>query len=242
MIFFLLLACGLEPPPPPPALKMVLRPVLVVNTGSTGITGETVQVFVHPEQAGPCLPVPTLTATVDGVALTQLHGKVKRNGYDYDRDCDVYEFVLEHPLAPSPEVSVIEVGDGEVAIRAEIPALFTPRTLGVPSDPATTYQRGDEVHLTWTPPGDVVAKDADIGIELRAGEESRFLGKSAVRHTGGEVVFTLPADLPPAWSGPVTVEFRGSLDVQPAVRTCTWAVTCQVSRTYVVEPVTIRLR
>ncbi len=241
MIFLLVAACDLTPPEPPPALNQVLRPVLVVNTGSTGITSETVTVFVHPEQAGPCLPIPTLKATVDGVGLTQLHGKVKRNGYDYDRDCDVYEFSLEHPLGAPKDVSVVEVTDGQATIRAEIPALFAPRTLSLPAA-GTVYERGGEVRLTWKPAGDVVAADADIGIELRAGEDARFLGKTAVKHTGGEVVFTLPADLPANWSGPVSVEFRGSLDVQPAIKTCVWAVTCQVSRTYVVEPVTITLK
>ena len=72
------------------------------------------------------------------------------------------------------------------------------------------------------------------------GAKGRLTGPPLFRERSAK--FVLPADLPAAWSGPVTVEFRGSLDVQPAVKTCTWAVTCQVSRTYVVEPVTIKLR
>jgi hypothetical protein len=232
-------ACFSEPPPPPASINMVQRPVLVVNAGSTPSRPESVQVFVHPEQQGGCLVIPTLKASVDGVVLTQLHGKVDQNGYRYDRDCDVYEFVLQGQAPPPKDLSVVEVTDGTITMRAEVANLLSPRRLQVHGGP---YKRGDEVRLGWTPPGDTVAPDGDLGVELRAGEASHFLGKTAVHLVGDELVFTLPEDLPPAFTGPVEVEFRGTMAVQPTVKTCTWAVACQVSRTYVVDPVTVQVR
>lgn len=218
---------------------MIQRPVLVVNTGSTPGKAETVQVFVHPEQQGACLVIPTLTATVDGLPLVQLHGKVDRNGYHYDRDCDVYEFVLEGGAPPPREVSVVEVSDGTVTIRSEVRWLFAPRQIAPRGGP---YRRGDEVRLDWSPTGDSVRADGDVGVELRAGEARRFLSKTSVQVTADQVVFTLPADLEPAFSGAVEVEFRGTIAVQPTVTSCTWAVACEVSRTYVVPPVGVVVR
>lgn len=238
-MLLLLVACDTEPPPPPPSISMIQRPVLVVNTGATPSRAESVQVFVHPEQQGACLTIPTLKASVDGVPLVQLHGKVDQNGYKYDRDCDVYEFTLEAPVPPPAELSVVEVTDGTVTMRAEIASLFTPRALGVRGGP---YHRGDVVTLAWSPAGDTVAPDGDIGVELTAGESRVFVGKDAVSLVDDQVAFTLPKDLPAAFTGPVQVEFRGTLAVQPTVKTCQWAVACQVSRTYVVAPVTIEVR
>jgi len=247
-VLLLLLACEDEALPPA-AIPMIQRPVLVVNTGTVPERAERVQVFLHPEQKGACLDIPSLQARVNGTPVPRLHGKVDHNDYTYDRDCDVYEFLLEGaipatrrcpPDGSAPcELDRVEVTDGTTVVAVDVPNLFAPRTL-VPA--ASSYRRGDEVLLRWSPGGDKVDPAGDVGVELVAGEERRFLGTSSVKVDDVSVRFTLPEDLPPAFTGEVTVEFRGSNAVQPSVRTCTWAVSCVVSRTWLPEPTVLRVK
>ncbi len=229
MILFLL-AC--EDAPKYDKFADVFEPSLTVNAGAVPPNGERLQVLVNPARVGQCRALPELTANVDGVVMTRLHGKVEKESYGYDRDCSVYEFELDASgIASRPvgEKSVVTVTDGVTTLALETKHLFAPRTLAVQGEVAA----GGEVVLRWSPGGDVIATENSFAIELVVGEEKRRVAPVTV--TVEEVRFTLPADV----HGPVTAELLGTAGIAPPLVACNGAKTCSVSRVFLVPPVEI---
>lgn len=242
MSWFLLLACA-DPVPPPPMMKDLWRPYLRVNVGAPLGEPEAVRVYFHPEEIGGCQDIQSIRASFDGVPLTRLHGKVQEKGYDYDRDCNVFEF--EAPLAAvagkaAEGVSRVEVTDGEVTAVLEATDLTVTRRL-VAASPGP-YARGETVELRWEPAGATVDPRTAFGVKLRAQGNERLVGGAAVVVTPEAVRVTLPAELSDNWVGPVELDFVGTSGVQPTVRRCAWAVECAVNRLYTVPPVTITVK
>lgn len=241
LLLLLLTACEEPAPPPAPQIKDLFRPMLVVNTGNTLDKGEFIQVFLHPEQDVGCTAIPTLTATVDGVALTRQHGKVKSGEREYDRDCNVFEFTAAGPeiaaLATKP-TSRVTVGDGTSEVSASWNDLFAPRTL---TPVKTKVKRGESVELTWSPGRDTLMEKTAFSILLSGGGKERYLDGAALEVTPGHVRFTVPEDLDKAFTGPVTLSFRGTLGLQPTRTACEWAIDCQVSRAYTVPDVPLEI-
>lgn len=229
MILLLLGACG-DAPKPYMDFKDVFKPSLVINAGDAPGRGEGLQVLVHPERAGTCRPLPKLTAEVDGVPLTRLHGKVKGE-FEYDRDCYVYEFVADAAALakrPAKDVNVVKVTDGETTLEAEVQHLFSPRTLRVEGE----VKPGAPLVLVWAPGGDTMVEKVQTGVTIRSGERTEIVRELTV--TPVDVRFTLPE-----WAGKdTTAEFIGTAALQPTVSRC-GATTCSASRVYTVPPVTL---
>lgn len=242
MFLLLLLAACEEPAPPPaPQIKDVFRPILVVNTGNTREKGEFIQVFLHPEQDVGCTAIPDLHAEVDGVPLTRLHGKAKSGEREYDRDCNVFEFTAAGPelaaLAAKPS-SKVTVSDGSSVVSATWNDLFAPRVL---TPVKAKVKRGEAVELTWSPGRDTLMQKTAFSVLLTGGGKERYLDGSALEVTPGHVRFTVPPDLDKAFTGPVTLTFRGTLGLQPTRTACEWAIDCQVSRVYTVPDVSLEV-
>ncbi len=229
----LLAACGEEPPPEVHKLTDIYSPVVQLNTGSVPGGPEVVQLFVHPQLVGPCHPIPTLAATLDGKPMTRLTGRVG-GAMPYDRDCSVFEFSLDPKDIVSGPTNELRVTDGETTFRVVIENLFAPRT--VVASP-TEVKPGDTVTLTWTPATDTVAPKGDVGLELKAGDKRAVIKRTAITFAPGSLSFVVPEGL----EGDVTIAVFGTAAVQPAVTTCEGATTCGVSREYDVPPVTIRV-
>lgn len=240
MLLALLLACA-EPPKPPPTIPDLWRPILRVNAGAAPGRPARVDVYFHPEEVGSCQPIPGIAAAVDGVPLTRLHGKVDQGGYQYDRDCNVFEFtaavdaVRGHAQGGRSKVTVT---DGTTTATAEIEHLLDERSLALVSP--GPFARGEVVTLAWTPGGNVVDPKGRYGVTLRAGDDEVFV--TPVTVLADTVQFTVPADLPEAYTGTVTAEFVGTAGVQPKVVGCVWAAACEVSLTYLVPPVALPLK
>jgi hypothetical protein len=230
-----LLACGDEEPAPYQDFKDVFEPVLVMNAGDVPGKGETLQVFVHPERAGVCRPLPKLTANVDGVPLTRLHGKVPGEK-GYDRDCMVYEFTADaETLAKrtaGPDATVT-VTDGVTSISGSAKNLFGPRVLE--QDGPIGADR--KLRLRWVPGGDRVDPAMKPALELKGGFKTQLLKPPELVLTPEAVEVVLPAEV----SGAFTAEFTGTLSMQPSTTACTGAHRCEATRVYVVEPVKLTL-
>lgn len=233
MILPLLLACE-EPPPETHMLKDIYRPHLQLNTGYLPGGPEQIQLFLHPELAGPCHPIPEVAATFDGKPMTRLHGKVE--GPDgYDRDCAIFEFSIDSStITPGPS-SVVTVTDGVDTYTLEAANVFAKRTL-TPS--ATELIAGDSITFAWSPAGDVVGPKADVGFELTAGEKRVIVKRKDIVFGVGTMTFTLPADL----TGDVTVDIFGNSGISPAITRCEGAHACAVSREYDVDPITLHVK
>ena len=229
MVLAWLVAC--EEAPKYDKFADVFEPSLTVNAGAVPPRGESLQVLVHPARVGVCRPLPELKATVDGVPLERLHGKVEMDTYSYDRDCNVYEFSLDTAglaARPAGERSVVTVTDGVTTLSLETRNLFAPRSLAVVTDPVVAQ---GEVVLRWSPGGDVIAAESNFAVEL-VGEAGKWrVVPTAV--TPQDVRFTLPADA----RGELTAEFLGSKAISPPLLACTGAKTCQVSRVFLPAPV-----
>lgn len=224
-------------------IKDLWRPHLRVNVGAPLGQPETVRVFFHPEEIGACQNIAGIAATVDGVPLTRLHGRVREKGYDYDRDCNVFEF--EAPLSAVAGravegISRVEVTDGESTAVMEVANLFADRAL-VPTTPGP-YARGETITLRWQPGGDTIDPKFRFALLLRANGDEKVVGGEAVGVTPESVRVTLPLDLPASWVGPVDAEFVGTGGVQPTVKRCVWAVDCQANRVYTLPKLTLTLR
>ncbi|MBM4369305.1 MAG: hypothetical protein FJ102_24040 [Deltaproteobacteria bacterium] len=227
MILFLI-AC--EDAPKYDKFADVFEPSLTVNAGAVPPNGERLQVLVNPARVGQCRALPELTANVDGIAMTRLHGKVEKESYSYDRDCSVYEFELDTASIasrPAGEKSVVTVTDGVTTLSLETRNLFAPRTLAL----AGEVSAGGEVVLRWSPGGDVIATENSFAVELVAGEDKRRI--TPVTVTPEEVRFAIPADV----HGPVTVELLGTAAIAPPLVACTGAKSCSVSRVFLVPAV-----
>lgn len=224
----MLLAC--EEAPKYDKFADVFEPTLTVNAGAVPPSGERLQVLVHPARVGVCRALPELRATVDGVAMKRLHGKVEMDSYSYDRDCNVYEFELDAAgLAsrPAGDTSVVVVTDGVTTLSLQSKHLFAPRTLAVQGEVAA----GGEVVLRFSPGGDVVAPENNFAVELTAGEEKHRV--SPVTVTPEAVRFTLPEGV----RGEVRAELLGTKAISPPLLACEGAKACQVSRVFLVPPV-----
>lgn len=229
-----MMACGEGPAPPPPGMRLMMRPILALNTGVAGPGGpEKAVAFLHPEQLGPCQKFEP-TFTLDGVPMTRLHGKVTGQ-FRYDRDCNVYEYALEPATGVGGgPTSTLVVTDGVDTARMVVDNLFAPRTL---APEKATAKPGEEVVLRWSPATDVYDGKGVLGVTLtREGEEPVAVRGADVRFADGAVRFTLPADIAP---GPLGVEFQGTAFVQPHVAACEWVVRCDLTRTYTVAPASI---
>ncbi len=229
MILFLL-AC--EEAPKYDKFADVFEPSLTVNAGAVPPNGERLQVMVNPARVGQCRALPELSANVDGIAMTRLHGKVEKESYSYDRDCSVYEFELDAAgitSRPAGERSVVTVTDGVTTLSLETKNLFAPRTLAVQGE----VTAGGEVVMRWSPGGDVIAPENSFAIELTVGEEKRRIAPVTV--TAEEVRFTMPPDV----HGPVKAELLGTAAISPPLVACNGAKSCSVSRVFLVPPVEI---
>lgn len=231
----LLTGCDDPPEPPPQSMKLMMRPVLGLNVGVPKAGApEKVVVLFHPEQMGPCHPIPSVVAKLDGVELTRLRGKVKTETLSYNRDCNVFEYELTPWTGPTGPTSTLEVTDGESTARMVVDNLFAPRTV---TPEAAEVPVGGEVVLTWSPATDVFDPKADVSVILtREGESPRTVQAAAA---DGKVRFTLPADL---GAGPLSIEPTGTRFIQPHVAKCDWVVSCTVSRAYTVAPVAITVK
>lgn len=232
-----LLACGEEPEPPPPGMRLMMRPILALNTGVAGPEGgEKAVAFLHPEQLGPCQKFEP-TFTLDGVPMTRLHGKVQGE-FNYNRDCNVFEYALDPAtgVGTGPQ-STLVVTDGKDTARMVVDNLFAPRTV---TPEQATAKAGEEVVLRWSPATDVYDGKGVLGVTLRReGEEPVVVRGADVAWVDGTVRFKLPADLAP---GPLAVEFQGTAFVQPRVAACEWVVRCDQARTYTVAPTTLTVQ
>lgn len=234
MILLLALACGGEEEPKPfQDFKDVFHPVLVVNAGALPDQGEAIQVFVHPDRSGACRTLDKLTANVDGVPLTRLHGRVPgENGYD--RDCMVYEFTADTEALKKRPDSVdgtVTVTDGVTTISSTTKNLFGPRSLE--AEPITP---DGKVRLRWVPGGDTLSKAVKPSVILRGVFKEVVLRAPALVVTPEAVEFTLPAEA----AGEMTAELTGTLAIQPTVTACVGAFRCESSRAYVVPPVSLK--
>ncbi len=228
-----LAACADEPPPEVHKLKDIYSPVVQLNTGSIPGGPEVIQLFVHPQLVGMCHPIPTLTATLDGKPMTQLHGRVG-GSTPYDRDCSVFEFSLDPKDIVAGPTSELVVSDGETTYNVGIANLFAPRS--VVASP-TEVKPGDTVTLAWSPATDAVAEKGAFGVELKAGDKRVLVKREAFTIAPGSLAFVVPPDL----TGDVTVSMYGTVVIQPAVTKCEGPTTCGVSRQYDVPAVTIRV-
>jgi hypothetical protein len=206
----------------------LFRPQVQLNTGSVPGGPEQVQLFVNPLTPGPCHPIPGLKATLDGVEMTRLRGKVEgENGYD--RDCNVYEFTMDAARVEQKPTNTLVITDGTNTFTMDVAHLFDPRTV-TPS--ATTVKPKDSVTLAWSPGTDVLAPKGDFGIELKGGDKPVFVRRTDLVIGAGTVTFTMPEGV----SGEVTATVFGTMTMQPAVTKCEGAHTCGVSRAYDVPP------
>jgi hypothetical protein len=215
-------------------LKDIYRPHLQLNTGYVPGGPEQIQLFLHPELAGPCHPIPTLAATIDGKPMTRLHGKVE-GPEGYDRDCAVFEFTIDAGTVTQGPSTVVTVTDGTDTFTMEVANIFAKRTL-TPS--ATDVKPGESVTFAWSPAGDAVDPKADIGFTLTAGDKRVVLKRKDIVFGAGTLTFTVPADL----TGDVSVQMFGMLGISPAVTRCEGAHACAVSREYDVDPVVLHVK
>lgn len=227
-LLVLLLGCE-EPPPDVHHLSDLFRPYMVLNTGHEPGAPEQVQLYVHPVINGPCHPIPSLVATLDGRPLTRQHGEVMFGARKYDRDCALFEFTLEGGEVVVGETNEVKVTDGVTTFRMAVGGAFTPRRLSLVS------RTGDDVVLGWTPATDVVAPKGDFGVELVAGGRRVVVARKDITFGPGTLAFRLPAGL----EGAIDVSVVGTSLVQPAVTACEGAHSCEVSRLYTVEPLRI---
>lgn len=224
-----LAACGDPPPPDVHKLLDIWHPMVQLNTGSAPGGPEVIQLFVHPQLEGICHPIPTLTAALDGKPMTQLHGRVG-GAVPYDRDCSVFEFMLDPKdivVAPTNE---LVVSDGETTFRVGIADLYAPRVV---TAPLTAVTAGETVTLAWSPPTDKVAAKGAVSLELTTGDKSAVIKRDALTFAPGSISFAMPPDL----VGDVTVTVFGTISIQPVVTKCEGPTTCVVSREYDVAPV-----
>ncbi len=212
----------------------VYQPILTVNAGDTPARGPRLQVLAHAELVGACRELPELRADVNGVQLTRLHGKVEDGNYVYDRDCNVYEFegnaALIAALPPS-ELQVITVTDGVTSVSTTTRNLFAKPALTVENPKVAA---GSEVVLKWVPGGDVVNEKAPVSVSLKPAEADAIV-VTEVKATAESITFTLPSDL----KGDVSVDLRGTRAFNPPVVACTSKTACEVSRAFVIEPLTL---
>lgn len=234
MLALLLGACEEPPPPEEHKLADIWHPVVQLNTGAVPGGTEVIQLFVHPQLVGMCHPIPTLSATLDGKAMTQLHGRVE-GATPYDRDCSVFEFTLDPKELTFGPTSELTVTDGTTTYRVAIAELFTPRVM---TASPTDVKVGDTVTLAWAPASDTVAPKGKVGLELRAGEKRVLVNRTALTFAPGSLSFVVPAGV----EGDVTVSLFGTATIQPTVTACEGPTTCGVSREYDVPPVTIHVK
>ncbi len=230
-----LLACDSTPEEKPfNHFVDVYNPILTVNAGDTPARGPRLQVLAHAELVGACRELPELRADVNGVQLTRLHGKVEDGNYIYDRDCNVYEFEGDSALIaalPPSDLQVITVTDGVTSVSATTRNLFTKPALTIENPKVAA---GSEVTLKWMPGGDVVNEKAPVSVSLNAAEADAIL-VTEVKATAESITFTLPSDL----KGDVSVDLRGTRAFNPPVVACTSLTACEVSRAFVIEPLTL---
>lgn len=215
----------------------VYQPILTVNAGDTPARGPRLQVLAHAELVGACRELPELRADVNGVQLKRLHGKVEDGNYVYDRDCNVYEFEGDAAwiaALPPSELQVITVTDGVTSVSATTRNLFAKPALTI-ENPAVAA--GSEVVLKWAPGGDVVNEKAPVSVSLKAADLDAIV-LTDVKATAESITFTLPAEL----KGEVSVDLRGTRAFNPPVVACTSLSKCEVSRAFVIEPVTLNVK
>ncbi|MDP2310570.1 MAG: hypothetical protein Q8P18_31415 [Pseudomonadota bacterium] len=229
-----LAACADPPPPEVHKLIDIYHPVVQLNTGSVpGGVAEVIQLFVHPKLVGMCHPIPTLTATLDGKPMTQLHGRVG-GALPYDRDCSVFEFTLDAAqIVPGPTNELV-VSDGETTYHVGIADLYAPR---VATASPTDVKPGDTVTLAWSPATDKVAAKGAVTLELEAGDKRAVIKRADLVFAPGSIAFVVP----PGLTGDVTVTVFGTAFIQPAVTKCEGPTICGVARDYDVPPVTIHV-
>jgi hypothetical protein len=233
VLLALLAACSEEPPPENHHLSDLFRPQVQLNTGFLPGGAEQIQLFVHPLTPGVCHPIPTLTATLDGKAMTRLHGLVPgENGYD--RDCSVFEFTLDPKDIVAGPTNALVITDGVSTITMEVANLFAPRTA---TASATDVKPGDTVTLAWSPATDVLADKGDFGVLLEAGGKRASVKRQDLVVAPGSVAFPVPEGV----SGDVTASVFGTAAMQPPVTRCEGLAACKVSREYDVAPFSLRL-
>lgn len=228
-----LAACVEEPPPEVHKLADIYSPVVQLNTGSAPGGPEVIQLFVHPQLVGICHPIPTLSATLDGKPMTQLHGRVM-GPTPYDRDCSVFEFSLDPKDMVVGPTNELVVTDGTTTFRVGIDNLFAPR-IATPSP--TEVKPGGTVTLAWSPATDAVAEKGAVGLELKAGDKRAVVKRADITFAPGSMSFVMPPDL----VGDVTITVIGTVAIQPKVTKCEGPTTCGVSREYDVPAVVVRV-
>lgn len=230
--FWALFAC--EPAPEPfMDLVDVYQPTLTVNYSERRDQGPKLQVLLNPARAGVCRPLPELKADIDGVALTRLHGNFKDENFEYNRDCNVYEFEGDAALlakrAGAPD-AVVTLTDGKTSYSVKVKNLLVPRTLRVEG----VLVAGQEGVFRIEPPGDIVGEKPVFQLLFVAGETKN---KVDAQWIDGGIHAVVPADI----HGDVTVEWFGTGFVQPSFEACT-ATLCTASRTVVAAPFTVSVK
>ncbi len=234
MILLSLLACADPPPPEAHHLTDLFRPMIQLNTGSVPGGPEQVQLLFHPEFPGVCHPMPVLIATLDGKPMTRLHGRVE-GATPYDRDCAVFEFLLDPADIVVGDTHVLTITDETTTWRMAMGAVFQPRTLTRASD--APVKGGDQVTLSWTPPTDVLDPKSDAGLELSVGTTRAIVRRADITFEAGSLRFVVPEGI----SGSVSVTVFGTESIRPPVTACEGPHKCGVSRSYSVPPLTLEI-
>lgn len=232
LVFWGLFAC--EPAPEPfMDLVDVYQPTLTVNYSERREQGPKLQVLLNPARAGVCRPLPELKGDVDGVPLTRLHGNFQDENFQYNRDCNVYEFEADAAVlgkrAEAPD-AVVTLTDGKTSYSVKVKNLFVPRTLRVEG----ALVAGQEGVFRIEPPGDIVGDKPVFQLLFAAGETKT---KVEAPWIDGGIHAVVPADI----HGEATVEWFGTGFVQPSLEACT-ATLCTASRTVVAAPFMVSVK
>jgi hypothetical protein len=211
----------------------VYQPTLTANYSERPLKGPHLQVLLSPAHAGVCRPIPALKASIDGVELTRLHGRFTDANFDYDRDCNVYEFEADAAALAKRAVAadgVVSMFDGTATYSVTVKNLFVPRTLRVEG----VLQAGKEATMRIVPRGDIVAENPTFQIELSQGDWKERLPAAWLN---GGIHFVVPEGK----SGDFSLQWLGSSFVQPKVENCA-ASLCTASRTAPADPLVVTVR
>jgi hypothetical protein len=201
-------------------------------------------------------------ASFNGQPLKRLTGIYAMGDLSYDRD-RILEFAFPGNFTSDRGGPLIELGgpipaparataagtvrieDGSAIWTLSVPDAFTPRTLTLesPSGPTPKLQRGERVVLRWAPATDVLSgKD----MRLRLQQPGRpldgvIIGSDALTIEGGRLSFTVPSDVPAAFTGPIQLQLLAMSPFEPKRSTCPVAK-CEVEIAFSIDAVSAILR
>jgi hypothetical protein len=172
---------------------------------------------------GPCkLPAPKARATLNGVALARRRGKHVGDDMSYDRDCIVEFGVAAERVRKAGPGMFLELWDGSVAWKLEVPTAFAPRTFELLTPADAIVRPGARVTVRWSPSSDRI-DGRSLGFELYRAESAPGTGITIreVDVRGDTLSFSIPSQAEQSGlRGAALLRVLGTYGVKPASSHC----------------------